>query len=126
MPGSQTTQGPPDARNSASGGFAFRQVNNVGTLIHNAFAAPWLAYTLPYRRFADHLAEACARIGADVGSYSFIAMDFHHLLLAGLPAHIAVGTAITGRPPHRSRTRPIKASGSYLGCLTSKRTSGQG
>jgi hypothetical protein len=87
MPGSQTTQGPPDARNSASGGFAFRQVNNVGTLIHNAFAAPWLAYTLPYRRFADHLAEACARIGADVGSYSFIAMDFHHLLLAGLPAH---------------------------------------
>ena len=87
MPGSQTTQGPPDARNSASTGFAFRQVNNVGTLIHNAFAAPWLAYTLPYRRFADPLAEACARIGADVGSYSFIVMDFHHLLLAGLPAH---------------------------------------
>jgi hypothetical protein len=87
MPGSQTTQGPPDARNSASTGFAFRQVNNVGTLIHNAFAAPWLAYTLPYRRFADPLAEACARIGADVGSYSFIVMDCHHLLLAGLPAH---------------------------------------
>ena len=54
----QTTQGPPDARNSASTGFAFRQVNNVGTLIYNAFAAPWLAYTLPYRRLADPLAEA--------------------------------------------------------------------
>ena len=38
---------------------------------------------------------------------------------------IAVGTAITGRPP-QIRTRPTKASGSYLGCLTSKRSSGQG
>jgi hypothetical protein len=30
------------------------------------FAAQWLAYTLPYRRFADALAGACARIGGDV------------------------------------------------------------
>jgi hypothetical protein len=66
MPGSQTTQGPADARNTAPARFAFRQVNNVGTLIHNDFAAQWLAYTLPYRRFADILAEACARLGADV------------------------------------------------------------
>jgi hypothetical protein len=95
MPGSQTTQGPPDARSSAPAGFAFRQVNNVGTLIHNAFAAPWLAYTLPYRRFANPLAEACARIGADADRYSFIAMDFHHLLLAGLPAH-----SLALRPAH--------------------------
>jgi len=29
-------------------------------------------------------------------------------------------------PPAQIRTRPTKASGSYLGCLTSKRTSGQG
>ena len=29
-------------------------------------------------------------------------------------------------PPAQIRTRPIKASGSYLGCLTSKRSSGQG
>ena len=29
-------------------------------------------------------------------------------------------------PPAQIRTCPIKASGSYLGCLTSKRTSGQG
>jgi len=42
---------------------------------------------LPYRRFADTLAEACARLGADVVRYTFIAMDFHHLFLAGLPAH---------------------------------------
>jgi len=29
----------------------------------------------------------CARLGADVGRYSFIVVDLHHLLLAGLPAH---------------------------------------
>jgi hypothetical protein len=38
MPGSQTTQGPADARSTAPTHFAFRQTNNVGTLIHNAFA----------------------------------------------------------------------------------------
>jgi hypothetical protein len=45
-----------------------------------------------------------------------------------LARRIAVGTAITGRPPPPAqiRTRPTKASGSYLGCLTSKRSSGQG
>src|SRR5258707_15269024 len=30
-------------------------------------AAQWLAYTLPSRRFDDVLADACARIGGDVG-----------------------------------------------------------
>jgi hypothetical protein len=32
-----------------------------------AFAAQWLAYALPYRRFADILAGANARLGAGVG-----------------------------------------------------------
>jgi hypothetical protein len=102
MPGSKTTPGLAGARNDAPVSVAFRGVNNVGTRVYNAFAAQWLAYTLPYRRFAVILAEDCARIGGDVGCYSFIAVDSHHILLAGLPAHIAVGTAITGRPPHRS------------------------
>lgn len=88
MPGSQTTPGPTDARNNAPADFAFRQVNNVGTRIDNDFAAQWLAYTLPYRRFADVLADACARIGGDVDCYSFTAVDFHHILLASLPAHL--------------------------------------
>jgi GT2 family glycosyltransferase len=35
----------------------------IGTRVDNDFAAQWLAYTLPYRRFADVLADACARIG---------------------------------------------------------------
>jgi len=87
MPGSQTTPGPTGARNNAPADFAFRGVNNVGTRVDNGFAAHWLAYTLPYRRFANVLTDACARIGGDVGRYSFIAVDFHHILLAGLPAH---------------------------------------
>jgi hypothetical protein len=52
-----------------------------------SFAAQWLAYALPCRRFAHALASMHARLGADVVRYSFIAVDFHHLLLAGLPAH---------------------------------------
>jgi hypothetical protein len=48
--------------------------------------------TFPYRRFADILADTCARLGADVVRYSFIVVDLHHLLLAGLPAH-------SGLPP---------------------------
>jgi len=95
MPGSQTTPGPASTRNSALAGFAFREVNNVGTRFPNAFAARWLAYTLPYRRFAVILANDCARIGGDVGCYSFIAVDFHHILLAGLPAH-----SLALRPAH--------------------------
>jgi hypothetical protein len=87
MPGSKTTPGLAGARNDAPASVAFRGVNNVGTRVYNAFAAQWLAYTLPYRRFAVILAENCARIGGDVGCYSFIAVDSHHILLAGLPAH---------------------------------------
>jgi hypothetical protein len=53
----------------------------------------WLACTFPYRRFADILADACARLGADVVRYSFIVVDLHHLLLAGLPAHLCENAA---------------------------------
>ena len=67
MPGSQTTPGPTGARHNAPADFAFRGVNNVGTRVYNAFAARWLAYTLPYRRFAVILAEDWARIGGDMG-----------------------------------------------------------
>src|SRR5213595_598418 len=41
----------------------------------------------PYRRFVAVLSDANARLGADVDRYSFIVVDLHHLLLAGLPAH---------------------------------------
>ena len=39
---------------------------------------------------ADILADACARLGANVDRYSFIVVDSHHLLLAGLPAHYVI------------------------------------
>jgi hypothetical protein len=48
-----------------------------------AFAAQWLAYALPYRRFAVTLADASARLGANADRYSFIVEDFHLLLFAG-------------------------------------------
>jgi len=35
----------------------------------------------------DHYTDASARLEADVVRYTFIAVDLHHLLLAGLPAH---------------------------------------
>ena len=88
MPGSQTSPGRPNACDDASARVAFRPTDSVGTRIQVYFAAQWLAYTLPYRRFADILADACARLGADADRYSFIAVDLHHLLLAGLPAHL--------------------------------------
>ena len=89
MPGSQTALGRVGARSSAPVRLAFRQQNGVGTQDVVDFAAQWLAYAIPCRRFACLLADACARLGADVVCYSFIAVDCHHLLLAGLPAHTA-------------------------------------
>src|SRR6516162_6097761 len=87
MPGSSTTPGWPSARVGALGHIAFHYTDSVGTRDQFSIAAQWLACTFPCRRFADILADACARLGADVGRYSFIAVDLHHLLLAGLPAH---------------------------------------
>ena len=87
MPGSPTAPGRSGARYDAPDRVAFHRPNGVGTRIKIAFAAQWLAYAIPYRRFASTLAVASARLGADVVCYSFIVADFHHLLLAGLPAH---------------------------------------
>ena len=101
MPGSPTTPNQASARSCVSACIAFRRVDGVGIRNKVTFAAQWLACTLPYRRFADTLADACARLGADVGCYSFIAVDLHHLLLAGLPAHLPLTWA--GLSPAGSR-----------------------
>ena len=87
MPGSPTTPGRSGTCVSAPDHVAFRRCDSVGARNISTFAAQWLACTLPYRRFADLLADACARLGADVVRYTFIVMDLHLLLLAGLPAH---------------------------------------
>src|SRR4051812_11053167 len=85
MPGSRTTPGRAAARAIASVRVAFRAFEHVGTQVAQVFAAQWLAYVLPYRRFADTLASANARLRAGADRYSFTVVDFHLLLFAGLP-----------------------------------------
>ena len=87
MPGSPTTPGRPSTRDGVPVRVAFRPLNSVGTRDRNTIAAQWLACAVPYRRFVPALTASDARLGVDVGRYSFIVMDLHHLLLAGLPAH---------------------------------------
>jgi hypothetical protein len=91
MPGSPTAPGRTGARIDAPVRIAFRQENSVGARDEPTFAAQWLACAIPCRRFASILASADARLGVDVVCYSFIAVDLHHLLLAGLPAHSLQG-----------------------------------
>src|SRR5215471_2649967 len=83
MPGSSTTPGCPDARVNASVHVAFRLRNSVGAQDMNLYEAQWLAYALPYRRFAVALADGRARLRVDADRYSFIVSDLHQLLLAG-------------------------------------------
>ena len=79
MPGSTTTPGRPGARDGALRRIAFRYTDSVGTRNQFSIAAQWLACTFPCRRFVDTLANAYARLGADVDCYSFIVVDLHHL-----------------------------------------------
>ena len=112
MPGSSTTPGRSDLAMVRPKRVAFRARNSVGAR-GLAFAAPWLAYALPYRRFVGVLTDANARLGADVDRYTFIVVDLHPLewQLASL---------------HQNRAGPIRALGSHLGFLTAKRSWGQG
>jgi hypothetical protein len=87
MPGSQTTPGRPVARANAPVRSAFRLTHNVGTRDKSSFAAQWLAYTLPCRRFTPALTGDDARLGANAGRDSFTVTDFHRSFLADNPAH---------------------------------------
>ena len=87
MPGSSTTPGRTGARAHAPVRVAVRFRNGVGTQDMNLYEAQWLAYALPYRRFAAALTDDNERLGANVDRYSVIASDLHRLLVAGLPAH---------------------------------------
>jgi hypothetical protein len=89
MPGSSTTPGRPGTRDDAPTMLPSVKTTTSAPGLIQAFAAQWLACVLPYRRFACTLADADARLGADVDRYSFTVVDLHHLLLAGL----------TGAPP---------------------------
>ncbi len=118
MPGSPTAPGRPGARAGAPGRVAFHQRNGVGTRIDVAFAAQWLAYAIPYRRFAGILADTDARLGADVVCYSFIVVDLHHLLLAGLPAYSALHPKrLYGDTAAQSEATPSRRSDSGVTSL---------
>jgi len=104
MPGSSTTPGRSDLAMVRPKRVAFRARNSVGAR-GLAFAAPWLAYALPYRRFVGVLTDANARLGADVDRYTFIVVDLHHLLLAGLPAHFE-----SSLPSHAVRSLPANSN----------------
>jgi hypothetical protein len=105
MPGSLTTPRDQRTRDTARGPVAFRSSQGVGCSGFGFFVAQWLAYALPCRRFDATLADGNARLGADVGRYSFIVMDFHHILLAGLPAHAKQSIG-----PHKERMDCFVAS----------------
>jgi hypothetical protein len=66
MPGSTTAPGRADTRNNVLVRVAFRQQYGVGARNDVDFAAQWLAYAIPCRRFAGVLTDHCARLGADV------------------------------------------------------------
>ena len=67
-----------------------------------SIAAQWLACTFPCRRFADILADACAPAQEPMSvRYSFIVVDLHHLLLAGLPGAPVLKTQMIGRACQR-------------------------
>jgi hypothetical protein len=87
MPGSLTTLGRPSARDCAPDVLPSTVGNASAPQMNVVFEAQWLAYALPCRRFTPAFTDDGARLGADVVRYSFIAVDLHHLLLAGLPAH---------------------------------------
>ena len=87
MPGSKTTPGRNRPRGFATVRIAFRPWNAVGARDDKSFAAQWLAYASPCRRFAADLAVDCARLAAGAVRETFTVEDFHLMLLAGLPAH---------------------------------------
>jgi hypothetical protein len=73
------------------------------------FAAQCPAYVSPYRLLVCPLAETSARLGAGVVRYTFPGMDFHHMLLTGLPANLGVVSLQCG--VHRCLSRQLRQQG---------------
>jgi hypothetical protein len=113
MPGSSTTPSQTGARDDVPIYVAFRENEHVGTREFQVYAAQWLAYALPYRRFAVTLAGASARLGADVDRCSFTVVDLHHLLLAGLcrRTEILDIPRVSGNPISRFGKRFVRVPG---------------
>ena len=109
MPGSTTTPGRPSACAGALTRVAFRYTDSVGTQNQFSIAAQWLACTYPCRRFADTLTDACARLGADVVRYSFIAGTC-------TPYSLPVSRRTCVKTRKRSLTNSITSDSSHADC----------
>ena len=117
MPGSLTTPGRMGTRAIVLMRVAFHNCNSVSTRNQKSYAAQWLAYALPYRRFACTLAGTCARLGADAVRYSFTVVDSHHLLLAGLTGALQIFRNVPASKFAHPPDRPYR-------CAHSRRAAG--
>ena len=100
MPGSPTTPGRTGARANASVRVAFRTfeqrrhpvTSSLSRLNGWPMRSPTDASPTPSR-------DASARLGADADRYSFTVVDFHLLLLAGLPGALSTNCRPQDLPP---------------------------
>src|SRR4051812_12738913 len=107
MTGAWATHGQGGARAIAPVRVAFRAFEHVGTQVAQVFAAQWLAYVLPYRRFATDASPTPSRVPTHGSGPVRIATPspwgtFTSYSLPVFPAHFPVGTVIADRPPDRS------------------------
>src|SRR5947209_4154941 len=81
----------------------------IGTIAGTGFVRAFTRAMVQAAGVASRIAvltDTNARLGADVDRYSFIVVDLHHLLLAGLPAHFE-----SYMPSHAVRSPPSPAPG---------------
>ena len=87
MPGSTTTRGHLSTRVPRPNVLPSDTRTSSAPRITDSIAARWLAYASLCRRFTSALASSSARLEVNVVRYTFIVMESHHVLPAGLPAH---------------------------------------
>ena len=100
MPGSTTTRGHLSTRIPRPNVLPSDTRTSSAPRITDSIAARWLAYASLCRRFTSALASSRARLEVNVVRYTFIVMESHHVLPAGLPAHSrkSVPQLLTGLP----------------------------
>jgi len=111
MPGSATSPGRTETRDVASARIAFRRDKSVSA--RNNYLSRLNGW--PMRPPADASPRTSrsddARLGANADRYSFIAADFHRLLLASLPAHCHRNPTESKPKDCPPGTKPINKTG---------------
>ena len=93
MPGSQTTPDQTGARGSAPVRVAFHACNSVGVRDFDLSRLNGWPMRTPANASPSPSRDPAHDSGADVVRYSFIAMDLHHLLLAGFSGALHVSSS---------------------------------